>query len=159
MQHENSHRQQNTHRTETPANIPLRLKRLRELVAHRADSHWGRSYIEETLSQDPQAPHTRCPRYAGILEESGDESVILAETTEKLASEMGAFADAEIPILPVELIDLDTGARRPAHRQTTVTFPVGNAEVAEHTDTQQDTLLSIHRHLYPHRYEDVPPSK
>jgi hypothetical protein len=100
----------------------LRMQRLRDLVARRARSDWGKSHIEETLAQDPRSPHARCPRYAGILEESGEESVILAETVQQLAREMGSLADAEIPILPVELIDLDTGEQRLAHRHTTVGF-------------------------------------
>jgi hypothetical protein len=100
----------------------LRMQRLRGLVARRARSDWGKSHIEETLAQDPRSPHARCPRYAGILGESGEESVILAETVQQLAREMGSLADAEIPILPVELIDLDTGEQRLAHRHTTVGF-------------------------------------
>jgi hypothetical protein len=152
--------QQTTPHSETPTNIPLRLQRLHELIARRADRHWGRSHIEETLTQDPQAPHTRCPGYAGILQESGEELVILAETPRQLADQMGALADAEIPIIPIELIDLDTGDRRLAYRQTTVKFLAGDAEVEEHMDnTREDALLSIHRYLYPEHYEDTPPSR
>jgi hypothetical protein len=105
-----------------PASNGLRLERLRDLLARRARSDWGKSYIDETLAQDPPAPHARCPRYAGILEESGEESVILADTVQQLAREMGSLADAEIPILPVELVDLDTGEQRLAYRHTTVRF-------------------------------------
>lgn len=111
-----------TSRAACAAKNGLRLQRLRDLVARRARSDWGTSHIEETLAQDPHSPHARCPRYAGILEESGEESVILADTVRQLAREMGPFADAEIPILPVELIDLDTGEQRLACRTTTVTF-------------------------------------
>ena len=111
----------------------LRMQRLRDLVAHRARSDWGKSHIEETLAQDPHSPHARCPRYAGVLEESGEGSVILAETVQQLAGEMGSLADAEIPILAVELIDLDTGERRLAHRHTTVGFIQGTV-ATEHSD-------------------------
>src|ERR1039458_2724206 len=87
----------------------LRMQRLRDLVAHRARSDWGKSHIEETLTQDPHSPHPGCPRYAGILEESGEGSVILAETVQQLAGEMGSLPDAEIPILAGELIAIRRG--------------------------------------------------
>jgi hypothetical protein len=111
----------------------LRMQRLRDLVAHRARSDWGKSHIEETLAQDPHSPHARCPRYAGVLEESGEGSVILAETVQQLAREMGSLADAEIPMIPVALIDLDTCEQRLAHRHTTVGFIQGTV-ATEHSD-------------------------
>jgi hypothetical protein len=121
-----------------PAVITTRLLRLREVIKLQADSDWGRSYVQEILAEDPDSPHAGCPRYAGILEESGEGSVILAETVQQLASEMGSLADAEIPILAVELIDLDTGERRLAHRHTTVGFIQGTVA----TENSDDLLAT-----------------
>ncbi len=99
-----------------------RLQRLKALVARRIPSAWGTGHIEKILAQDPCEPHTRCSRYAGILEESGDQTVILAETVEQLARDMGALADADFPLVPIELIDLDSCEQRLACRSTNVTF-------------------------------------
>jgi hypothetical protein len=101
----------------------LRWERLRELLpALGADNEWGTSHIENIVAQDPHAPDARCPRYAGVLEESGDQLVILADTVEQLTYDMGALADAEIPLVSVELVDLDSGERCLACPNTTVTF-------------------------------------
>jgi len=99
-----------------------RLRRLQALVARRADTNWGASHIEDELTKDPDSPDASCPRFAGIVEESGDEAVILADTEAQLACEMAARLTAEIPIRPVELVDLDTGQQRPALCEATVRF-------------------------------------
>jgi hypothetical protein len=96
--------------------MALRLRRLQALVDRRADPTWGREEINRVLEQ------ATCPRYAGIIAESGDECVVVAETADELADEMAAHADSEIPIVPVELIDLDTGESRIACRTTRVSF-------------------------------------
>jgi hypothetical protein len=106
----------------TATDVANRLRNLRELVETRADSHWGREEIDAVLDQDPAGADAKCPRYAGVLEESRDECVILADTPEELAADMQTRADNDIPIVPVELVDLDTGATRLADRETTVRF-------------------------------------
>jgi len=98
------------------------LEALHELVARRTHDEWGTSYIEEILAQDPHALDTRCPRYAGILEESRDPTVIVADTAEQLAHDMGALADGDLPLVPVELVDLESDTRRLAHRRSTIAF-------------------------------------
>lgn len=89
-----------------------RLRRLHILVAKEAPTEWGRSYIEDWFTQDPGASDVRCPRFAGIVEESSEQAVILARTEGELASDMAGKLESEIPIRPTELVDLDTGQRR-----------------------------------------------
>ena len=109
---------------------PVRLERLREIVARRANDEWGRSHVKHLLDQVPGASNVTCPRYAGIVEESGDESVIVADSAAELALEMASLADCEIPIVPVELVDLDTTETQLAVRNTSVRF-VGTAIAAQ----------------------------
>ncbi len=99
-----------------------RLRHLKALVAQRADTDWGQEAVQLELGQDPDSPDARCPRFAGILEESGDRAVILAETEEELAEEMAARLTSEIPIRPIELVDLDTHQQRLAFCNATVRF-------------------------------------
>jgi hypothetical protein len=102
--------------------VARRLERLRALVSQRRLDDWGRIHIQDVLHQDAAAGHPTCPRYAGVLEESGDQCLILADSLEALAHEMSAKADCEIPLIPVESIDLDTGETRTACRNTSVSF-------------------------------------
>ena len=99
-----------------------RLRKLHELVARRANTHWGASHIEDELAQTPDSPGAHCPRFAGIVEESGDESVLLDDTEADLARDMAWRFISEIPIRPVELVDLDTGQCRTAVCEATVRF-------------------------------------
>lgn len=99
-----------------------RLRRLKALVAKRTPSDWGQSHVAVELAQDPDSPSARCPRFAGIVEESGDEAVILADTEADLAYEMAARFTSDIPIRPIELIDLDTEQHRLAICEATVRF-------------------------------------
>jgi hypothetical protein len=99
-----------------------RLRRLHTLVASRASTDWGHSYIEDELAQDPESPDARCPRFAGIVEESGEEAVILADTETDLAGDMAALFTNEIPIRPIEMVDLDTDQHRAAICEATVRF-------------------------------------
>lgn len=103
-------------------NPAARLRRLKALVAQRADTDWGQETIEDELAQDPDSPEARCPRFAGIVEESGDQAVIVAETEEELAEDMAGRLTSEIPIRPIELIDLDTDQQRLAFCEATVRF-------------------------------------
>jgi hypothetical protein len=91
-----------------------RLRCLHALIASRVFCYWGRSYIEDELA--------RCPRFAGIVEESGDEAVILAESKSELADRMAALFTSEIPIRPIEMVDLDTGQHRAAICEATIHF-------------------------------------
>ncbi|MGA2163342.1 MAG: hypothetical protein ABSH36_02605 [Solirubrobacteraceae bacterium] len=102
--------------------VRRRLRCLHELLARRAYTDWGRSYVEEDLARDPDAPGAWCPRFAGIVEESGDEAVLLAETEAQLAADMADLLNSEIPIRPVELVDLDTERHRAAVYEATVRF-------------------------------------
>lgn len=99
-----------------------RLVALHSLLTSRAPTDWGRSYIEDELAQDPESPDARCPRLAGIVEESGDQAVLLAETESELAADMAALFTNEIPIRPIEMVDLDTDQRRAAICDATVRF-------------------------------------
>ncbi len=110
-----------------------RLRRLHALVARRAHTDWGQSHIEDELAQDPDCADARCPRFAGIIEESGDEAVILAETEAQLAGDMAARLTAEIPIRPIELVDLDTQQHRPAFCEATVRFAPAPANEPAHS--------------------------
>jgi hypothetical protein len=100
----------------------LRLRRLHALVAREAPTDWGRSYIVSQLAQDAESPGSCCPRFAGVVEESGDQAVIVADTPAEVAGEMAAMLTSEIPIRPIELVDLDTEQRRPAICDATVRF-------------------------------------
>jgi hypothetical protein len=99
-----------------------RLRRLHALVAEQAPTEWGRSYVENHLAQPLNWRHAYCARFAGIVEESGDQAVILGATESDLAVEMAGLLTNDIPIRPVELIDLDTGQRRLAICEATVHF-------------------------------------
>jgi hypothetical protein len=110
------------HSAPETTNAAQRLQRLRSLVARRAQSEWGRSHVEDELAQTPDSPRARCPRFAGIIEESGDGAVILAETEEELALDMAERLTSEIPIRPIELVDLDTDDHRDAICEATVRF-------------------------------------
>lgn len=105
-----------------PAIIRPRLQRLRELVELQADSDWGRSYVKEILDQDPDAADSHCPRFAGLVEESGEYALVVAETIADLAYDMAARVTNEIPISAIEMIDLDTQEHRPAVTEATVHF-------------------------------------
>jgi hypothetical protein len=109
-----------------------RLRRLHALVAHHAATDWGRSYIVSQLAQDAESPGSCCPRFAGIIEESGDQAVIVADTQAQLASEMAGLLTSEIPIRPIGLVDLDTEQRQAAICDATVRFaPAVNATRTE----------------------------
>jgi hypothetical protein len=107
-----------------PQVIRTRLQRLGELVELQADSDWGRSYVQEILDQDPDATDLQCPRFAGLVEESGDGAIVLAETIADLADEMAARVTNEIPMSAIEMIDLDTQEHRQAYTEATVHFIV-----------------------------------
>jgi hypothetical protein len=111
--------------TATERGMPLhqlRLRRLHALVARHARTKWGRSYIESQLAEDAKSQCSCCPRFAGIVEESGDNAVIVADTQAALAAEMAAMFTSEITIRPVELVDLDTEQRQAAICDATVRF-------------------------------------
>jgi hypothetical protein len=110
------------------------LRRLHTLVASRAPTDWGHSYIEDELAQDPESPNARCPRFAGIVEESGDEAVILAETETELAGDMAALFTNEIPIRPIEMVDLDTDQHRAAICEATVRFAPAERRASRQRD-------------------------
>jgi hypothetical protein len=105
-----------------PAIIRQRLQRLRELIELEADSDWGRSYVQEILDQDPDAADSHCPRFAGVVEESGEYALLVAETIADLAYDMAARVTNEIPISAIEMIDLDTQEHLPAVTEATVHF-------------------------------------
>jgi hypothetical protein len=115
---------QDTPHTGEPAVTRTRLQRLRELIALQSDADWARSYVEEILDQDPDSPDSRCARFAGLVEESGDRAIVVAETIEELANEMAALVTNEIPMSAIEMIDLDTQERRQAHTTAAVNFCV-----------------------------------
>jgi hypothetical protein len=60
-----------------PAVIRTRLERLRELIALHANSAWGRSYVREILYQEPDAADLHCPRFAGLIGESGQGAIVV----------------------------------------------------------------------------------
>jgi hypothetical protein len=113
---------QDTPHAAGPAFIRTRLQRLRELVALQADSDWGRSYVQEILDQDPDEADSHCPRFAGLVEESGEYALVVAETIADLAYDMAARVTNEIPMSAIEMIDLDTQEHHPADTEATVRF-------------------------------------
>jgi hypothetical protein len=118
-----------------PTIIRTRLQRLRELIEQEANSDWGRSYVRELLDQDPDSPDAHCSRFAGLVEESGEYAIVVAETIADLAYEMAARVTNEIPISAIEMIDLDTQERHKAETEATVHF-IGAAQ----PDTPADDL-------------------
>lgn len=120
-----------------------RLERLRDLVERRADPHWGIDEIRAILPRDPADPATRCPRYAGVVAESGDERILVGEDPGELAGEMASLAASETPISPVELIDLDTGESHAAILETAVWFD-GDEPPAPPGQARTVVLLAIH---------------
>jgi soluble lytic murein transglycosylase-like protein len=121
----NTYRQEATHATEPRTRVRQpRCALASSESARRAtlDTDWGQETIEDELAQDPDSPEARCPRFAGIVEESGDQAVIVAETEEELAEDMAARLTSEIPIRPIELIDLDTDQQWLAFCEATVRF-------------------------------------
>lgn len=99
-----------------------RLRNLKALVLRCTDSDWGREDIADVLAQDPGSSEATCPRFAGIVEESGDRAVILAETEAELAQDMAGRLTNEIPIRPTELVDLDTCRQALAFCEVSVHF-------------------------------------
>lgn len=110
------------HQHTTNQTAAQRLRRLKALVTERANTEWGREEIEDELAQDPDSPDATCPRFAGIIEESCENAVILADTQEELAFDMARRLTSEIPISPIELVDLDTQQHRLALCEATVRF-------------------------------------
>ena len=110
------------HTTQHPGNAAQRLRRLKALDAQRATTEWGEKEIGYELAQDPDSPDATCPRFAGVIEESGEEAVVLAKSEEELAFDMAGRLTSEIPISPVELVDLDTQQHRLAVSEATVRF-------------------------------------
>jgi hypothetical protein len=102
----------------------IRLQRLRELIALQSDPDWAPSYVREILDQDPDGPDPHCPRFAGLVEESGDGAIVVAETIAELADEVAARVTSDIPMSAIEMIDLDTQEHRQAHTTATVAFIV-----------------------------------
>jgi hypothetical protein len=105
-----------------------RLRRLHALVSEQAPTEWGRSYIEDDLVQRAEMRHGYCPRFAGIVEESGEQAVILAASEADLAVEMAGMFTRATPLRPVELVDLDTGTRRLAVCDAAVHFIAPNQQ-------------------------------
>ena len=97
-----------------PAVIRTRLQRLHELIALHANSAWGRSYVRKILYQDPDAADLHCPRFAGLVEESGQGAIVVGETIADLAGVMAVLVTNEIPMSAIEMIDLDTQERHEA---------------------------------------------
>lgn len=100
--------------------IRTRLERLRELTERHVNSDWGRSDVQEFLDQDPGAADLHCPRFAGLVKESGEGKLVVAETIAGLADEMAVRVANEIPMSAIEMIDLDTQEHREA--EVTVHF-------------------------------------
>jgi hypothetical protein len=119
-----AHVPQDTRHAAEPAVIRTRLQRLRELIALQSDPDWAPSYVQEILDQDPDGPDPHCPRFAGLVEESGDSAIVVAETIADLAYEMAACVTSEIPMSAIEMIDLDTQEHRQAYTKATVHFMV-----------------------------------
>jgi hypothetical protein len=115
---------QDTPHAAEPAVIRTRLQRLRELIALQSDPDWAPSYVQEILDQDTDGPDPHCPRFAGLVKESGDGAIVVAETIAELADEMAARVTNEIPMSAIEMIDLDTQEHRQAHTKATVHFIV-----------------------------------
>ena len=116
------------HTANQDGNAAQRLRRLKALVVQRADTDWGQKDIEHELAQDPDSTNATCPRLAGIIEESGDQAVILADSEELLALDMAGRLASEIPVRPIELIDLDTQQHRLAFCEATVRFAPAAAD-------------------------------
>lgn len=96
-----------------------RLRRLRALALKEAPENWAR--IEPYLTRSDW----RCPRFAGIVEESGERRVILADSEYQLAAAMELMLNDEIPIgqtTPMALVDLDTDEHRAAICDVSVQF-------------------------------------
>ena len=110
------------HTTDQTGSAAQRLRRLKALVAQRTSTEWGEKEIGHELAQDPDSPDATCPRFAGVIDESGDEAVILAATEDELACDMAGRLTSEIPIRPIELVDLDTQQHRLAFCEATVRF-------------------------------------
>ena len=115
---------QDTPHAAEPAVIRTRLQRLRELIALQSDPDWAPSYVQEILAQDLDATDSHCPRFAGLVEESGDGAIVVAETIADLAYEMAARVTNDIPMSAIEMIDLDTQEHRQAYTEATVHFMV-----------------------------------
>jgi hypothetical protein len=62
------------------------------------------------------------PRFAGLVEESVEGAIVVAETVGELAEEMAALVINEIPMSAIEMIDLNTQEHREA--EVTVHFTV-----------------------------------
>jgi|ERR1039458_8027960 hypothetical protein len=121
---------QDTPHAAEPAVIRTRLQRLRELIALQSDPDWAPSYVQEILDQDSDGPDPLCPRFAGLVEESGDCAIVVAETVEELAAEMAALVINEIPMSAIEMLDLDTQEHRQAYTEATVHFMVAEQPAA-----------------------------
>jgi hypothetical protein len=106
----------------TRAAVLSRLERLQALAARWSTPWWDDDQVRALLRQDRGSADVECPRYAALVEESGDHLVIVGETIDALRDEMAGRAEAEIPIMPVKLIDLDSGEERVASWQATVWF-------------------------------------
>lgn len=115
---------QDTPHAAEPAIIRTRLQRLRELIALQSDPDWAASYVQEILDQDPDGSDPHCPRFAGLVEESGDGAIVVAETLADLAAEMAGLVTNEIPMSAIEMIDLDSQEHRQAYTNATVNFMV-----------------------------------
>lgn len=96
----------------TRSQITARLARLRALAEDRGTDEYGRREIAKLLKAQGQSAPSDCPRYAAVLLESGDPYIIVAETLDELAVDIGNHVAGEIPLSPDRAIDLDTGDTR-----------------------------------------------
>ncbi len=108
--------------TPTPRGSCARLTRLRALVDDRAIDEYGCREIADLLTSPGRLVARPCPRYAGILLESGDPYVVVADTLDGLAGDIAGHVVGEVPLSPDTAIDLDTGDERDIHLDVRVAF-------------------------------------
>ncbi len=146
------------HTTQHPGSAAQRLRRLKTLVAQRTSTEWGEKEIGHELAQDPDSPDATCPRFAGIIDESGEEALIIADTEEELAFDMAGRLTSEIPIRPIELGDLDTQQHRLAFCEATVRFapvPVDHPGADHETRSERKAMTSTPEKTQPSDQNDT----
>jgi hypothetical protein len=102
--------------------MTLRLARLRQIANTTTTPDYGRGHIAYLLEQECDALDVTCPRYAGIAENCGDRTIVVADNPAALVEELCELALAEVSHQPEAIIDLDTEVRHEADRTMTLRF-------------------------------------